>query len=48
MGEVTIQTSDDKFTMRGTRGLLETLREAVPETKAAGDLKKEETEDGEE
>ena len=48
-GEITIHGgSDDKFTMRGTRGLLETLREAVPETRAVGELKKEETEDGEE
>jgi hypothetical protein len=45
-GEVTIDegiqpTSSGGYVIRGTRSLMETMREAVPETRASGDLRKD-------
>lgn len=45
-GDVTIESAEGQTQFRGTKGLMDVIRQAIPETKATSALKKEE-EDGE-
>ena len=46
-GDVTIENAEGPTQFRGTKSLMDVIRQAVPETKASAALKKEEEEDGE-
>ena len=46
-GDVTIENAEGQTQFRGTKGLMDVIRQAIPETKATAALKKDEEEDGE-
>lgn len=46
-GDVTIENAEGQTQFRGTKGLMDVIRQAIPETKATSTLKNEEEEDGE-
>ena len=44
-GDYTVEDTGNSNVMRGTKGLMQTLRDAIPEHRADGDLQKDEIED---
>lgn len=44
-GDITIENAGNSNVMRGTKGLMQTLRDAIPEHRADGDLQKDEIEE---